>query len=434
MNHHHPLIQLMKLGGATLILVLMISGVIYALPKPTPSLAHLPPTETPTNTPRRPSATPTASNTATALATNTPTPTATATETATHTPTVTPSATETATETATATATVTATSLPTETATSLPLESTDALTDANVVVQPAIPTLTPTPVPRTILAANLPDVSQAQTHLWFTRPYTTGNTYWGSYYYPYGTNNNGIYFWHHGIDIQNPASTPILAIGDGLVVYAGPDSSRLLGPQNNFYGQAVIIQHFQPYLARDENGNATIEQPIYTLYGHVSRMMVSEGESVQAGQSIALTGQAGVALGPHLHLEIRVGGDTYANTQNPDLWVRPDRGHGIIAGRVIDVNGFYVPQQLITLHRAATPSQFWRQTRTYPDGRYTPDQDWGETFTFSDVPAGNYLIKTFFDGRSYSQPVTVSDQNISFVSIVGQQPILPTATPETNTP
>jgi len=162
----------------------------------------------------------------------------------------------------------------------------------------------------------------------------------------------------------------------------------------------------------------------------VSKVLVQEGDTVTAGQPIALVGQEGVALGPHLHLEVRLGENTYPATQNPDLWVRPDPGYGIIAGRVVDANGFYVAQEPVLLYRASAPDKFWRQTRTYPNNRYTPDPALGETFTFADVKAGEYLIKANFDGRVYSIPVTVRDGEISFVLIEGSPAPQPTPTPE----
>jgi hypothetical protein len=129
-----------------------------------------------------------------------------------------------------------------------------------------------------------------------------------------------------------------------------------------------------------------------------------------------------VALGPHLHLEVRVGAGTYSDTRNPDLWVRPDPGFGVVTGRVVDYQDYYVPQQLVTLHRALTPGKFWRQTYTYPDNEITPDDNYGETFTFSDVPAGRYLVKTFFDGRQLTVPITVTNQAVTFVLLKQDQP------------
>jgi murein DD-endopeptidase MepM/ murein hydrolase activator NlpD len=301
--------------------------------------------------------------------------------------------------------------------TTLPLTQTTPVSVTQVSTPVGTPTITPTPVPRTVLVPeNIPDYRQAQDHLWFTRPFSEDYNTWGGYFYPYGTNARGEYFWHYGIDIQNPQGTPIIAVGPGRVVHAGPDDQApLLGPWADFYGQAVVIQHPQSWQGR----------PVYTLYGHVSRVLVKVGQQVKAGDVIAEVGQLGVAVGPHLHLEVRVGGTTYDDTRNPDLWVRPDPGFGVIAGRVVDQRGYYVPQQLVTLHRASDPTKFWRQTYSYPDNRVNSDDDFVETFVFSDVPAGQYLVKTFFDGRQLNLPVRVQNGATSFVLL---DPTVPTPT------
>ncbi len=458
MNNNNRFFQIIKLVAATLALLLLIGGVANLVSKQPALVALAEPTATSTKTPSatpalsdlRPSlpgsstATPTPSvtPTATATATFTPAPTSTATatpvppsatptETATPEPSATPTSagesTNTATPSPTNTATPIDTVIPTQAAAiitaTLTLTLTFTATPSGPPTLTPTPTSTPTPVPRTERADNAPNYSLAEPHFWFTRPYSDTYATWGSQFYPYGTNNDGNYLWHHGIDIQNPDGIPILAVGDGQVVFAGADEQQAVGLQPNFYGQAVIIRHNQTIdMANTDTPEGTRKRPVYTLYGHVSQVLVQEGESVVAGQPIALTGQEGVALGPHLHLEVRLDQNTYLQTQNPDLWVRPDPGYGVIAGRVVDTNGFYVPQQLITLHRSETPNKFWRQTRTYPDHRYTFDPQLGETFTFADVPMGAYIVKTTFDGRNYSLPVTVTNQVLSFILIEGQPP------------
>jgi len=413
--------QILRIPALILTLFFLVMGYLNLTQNrpadpPAATSAAVAPTATPTDT-STPAPTDTRAPSSTPLPTGTPRPSATATTT------TAPSATATvqpADDTATP---ATEKPIPTETASPV---ATD--TPSGPPTDTPTPTLTPTPVPRTVLADDVPDYTQAIPHLWFTRPFTDEFFTWGSWYYPYGTNNNGEYLWHRGNDIQNEEGTPIVAAGDGLVVFAGPDDTRAIGPSTNFYGQAVVIQH--------SNGITTPTRPdetrpVFTLYGHVSQVLVQEGETVVAGRPIALEGQAGVALGPHLHLEVRLGENSYLATQNPDLWVRPDPGYGIIAGRVVDADGFYVPQQLMTLHVAATPDKFWRQTWTYPDHRYTLDPGLGETFVFADVQAGDYIIKTHFDGRNYSLPVTVQDGELSFVLIEGQPaPTPPTVTPE----
>jgi murein DD-endopeptidase MepM/ murein hydrolase activator NlpD len=363
---------------------------------------------------------PTVAMLGTATATDTPSPTPTAT--ATHTPTATPTSTYTPSPSATSTATPTSspTAKAAATAGRRTATATATATPVGTPTPTDTPTPTPTPVPRTVLASSLdlPDPAKAEDHFWFTRPFSDTFAAWGSPYYPFGTNNRGEYLWHHGVDIQNPLGTPIMAVGDGVVVRAGPDDVLPFGPSLNFFGQAVLIRHNQ-----ELNG-----QPVYSLYGHVSKVLVREEQPVRAGDVVAEVGQAGIALGPHLHLEIRVGGTAYGDVRNPDLWVRPDPGYGVVAGRVIDARGYLVPQQPIFLHRAEQPDRFWRQTFTYPDNEVKSDTVWGETFTFADVPAGGYVLKTYFDGQLYTRPISVTNQATTFVLIQGTAR-LPTSTP-----
>jgi len=408
--------QILRVGALILTLFLLVMGYLTLVAKQsTPVVAMVTETPTatlaPTDTATAPPPSPTKTRTPTRPASPTSTPTATETPAPTNTPSPTKNA-PVATDTPSA-ENVDETPTPTETPAGPPTET-------------PTPTLTPTPVPRTVRADDAPDFTLARPHLWFTRPFTDEFTTWGSWYYPYGTNNNGQYLWHRGSDIQNPELTPIVAVGDGTVVFADEDLNRMIGPSTNFYGQAIIIQHSQS-ITFSVTPDETL--PVFTLYGHIEKILVSESDKVQSGQPIALVGQRGVALGPHLHLEVRLGEKSYLDTQNADLWMRPDPGYGIIAGRVVDANGFYVPQQLMTLYRAETPGKFWRQTWTYPDHRYTPDPDLGETFTFADVWAGDYIVKTSFDGKNYSIPVTVQDGGISFVSINGDEIVPPIETP-----
>jgi murein DD-endopeptidase MepM/ murein hydrolase activator NlpD len=86
---------------------------------------------------------------------------------------------------------------------------------------------------------------------------------------------------HPGIDIAVPAGTPVRAAGGGVVEAAGTDPA---------YGLFVLLQHSSGY---------------ETMYGHASRILVRDGDSVQAGQVIALSGNSGRSTAPHLHFEIR---------------------------------------------------------------------------------------------------------------------------------
>lgn len=88
---------------------------------------------------------------------------------------------------------------------------------------------------------------------------------------------------HSGLDIAVPVGTPIRASGGGIVVELGEDAE---------YGLFVILEHPAEY---------------QSLYGHASRLLIQEGDTVAAGQVIALAGSTGRSTGPHLHFEIRRG-------------------------------------------------------------------------------------------------------------------------------
>lgn len=91
--------------------------------------------------------------------------------------------------------------------------------------------------------------------------------------------------WRHtGVDVGDKVGQPIYAAESGKVERSG---------WNSGYGYNVIINH----------GNG-----VETLYGHSSKLLVEDGDTVERGQIIALIGSTGWSTGPHLHFEVRVGG------------------------------------------------------------------------------------------------------------------------------
>jgi murein DD-endopeptidase MepM/ murein hydrolase activator NlpD len=86
---------------------------------------------------------------------------------------------------------------------------------------------------------------------------------------------------HPGIDIAVPLGTPVRAAGGGSVSEAG---------YNADYGLFVLLRHPSGY---------------ETMYGHMSRLITAEGDEVQAGEVIGLSGNSGRSTAPHLHFEIR---------------------------------------------------------------------------------------------------------------------------------
>jgi murein DD-endopeptidase MepM/ murein hydrolase activator NlpD len=101
---------------------------------------------------------------------------------------------------------------------------------------------------------------------------------------------------HRGLDYHAKPGSPVTAANSGEVVLA----------RELFYeGNCVIIDHGQQF---------------YTLYMHLSHLEVSEGEKVEKGQEIGLSGATGRATGPHLHTAVRWQG---AYLDPAQLWLLP---------------------------------------------------------------------------------------------------------------
>ena len=98
---------------------------------------------------------------------------------------------------------------------------------------------------------------------------------------------------HRGTDFAAPNGTPIYAIADGIISAAGPVNS---------YGNCVQVSH----------GTASDGNRYDSLYAHMSRIAVNQGQTVQKGEVIGYVGNTGNVYGAnggyHLHLELRVNG------------------------------------------------------------------------------------------------------------------------------
>jgi septal ring factor EnvC (AmiA/AmiB activator) len=104
---------------------------------------------------------------------------------------------------------------------------------------------------------------------------------------------------HYGIDLANSIGTPIVAAADGVVAESGPASG---------FGLWIRIRH----------SDGTI-----TVYGHINRSLVVQGQKVGAGQEIAEMGNRGNSTGPHLHFEVW---NAAGQKINPIIWLHQ---HGI---------------------------------------------------------------------------------------------------------
>lgn len=89
---------------------------------------------------------------------------------------------------------------------------------------------------------------------------------------------------HQGVDIAVDTGTPVLAFADGVVDYIG---------ESDIYGQYLQLRH---------------EDGVTSFYAHCSKLLVAQGNPVEAGQTVALSGATGHVTGPHLHFELKKDG------------------------------------------------------------------------------------------------------------------------------
>lgn len=128
----------------------------------------------------------------------------------------------------------------------------------------------------------------------------------------------GAQAFHSGSDLAAPAGTPILAIADGVVSFAG---------ERGTYGGLIVVEH------------TVGGERIASYYAHMydDGIHVTVGESVAAGQHIGDVGSAGKSTGPHLHLEIHPGGEG-ESTVNAMVWLTEHHAAGLAGAEVASAN------------------------------------------------------------------------------------------------
>ncbi len=119
---------------------------------------------------------------------------------------------------------------------------------------------------------------------------------------PFGVKryHNGVYTkdYHKGVDLRSPQGRPIRAIADGVV--------KIAAPQFRLHGGTVGLDH---------------GQGLNSIYIHMSKLAVKQGQKVQKGETIGYVGSTGFATGPHLHWGLYAGGIPV----NPDEWIKVQR-------------------------------------------------------------------------------------------------------------
>src|SRR6478735_6675696 len=267
---------------------------------------------------------------------------------------------------------------------------------------------------------------------WFDRPIARGDQPYMDQTYRYGSTFGGTFQPHQGVEFNNPDGTPVRAIGNGVVVWAGPAEQGAL---------TVAIRHDSTITGMVPRSPVDTVAPqrarlfIYSVYYHNSALKVKVGDRVRAGAVISLVGNTGRATNDHMHLEVHASpvdsvglivdpNQRYPHyTTNTELWLQPfvsgnaakTPESGWVAGQVFDAAGRPVPQAhifgLTKFEPAETPLVM---IETYgPRNHMHPLYQ--EHFAIGDVPKGEYVLGVEIDGKKVYRKVIVTPGMLTWV-------------------
>jgi len=236
--------------------------------------------------------------------------------------------------------------------------------------------------------------------------------------YRFGSTQNGNRVPHHGVEFNNASGTPVLAVAEGEVVFAGWDDGTQVSPWDDYYGNVIIIRH-------EVNGEP---EPVFSVYAHLSAMQVTGGQLVAAGEQIGLVGATGGAQGSHLHFETRYGDWGYGDSLNPVLWLAPLHGRGALAVNVTDPDGNAVSPRNVRV-------QWYKDRAVAANAAYSVEaydyrEDWpvqphprlGESLVLDELVAtGVYRLTFYVDGKLYVfEDIRVQPGKLTLVTITTQ--------------
>lgn len=248
----------------------------------------------------------------------------------------------------------------------------------------------------------------AQDHFYFSRPIAADQINWPLADYRYG----GIFLpdvVHTGVDIPAPPGTPVLAAGGGKVIWVGYGLFAQKEDFNDPYGLAIAIRHDFGY-----QGEA-----LFTVYGHLSQALVAKGQHVDGGEEIGKVGETGKTSGVHLHFEVRIGRNAFSGSRNPELWLAPPQGWGILAARIMASNGLLLEHHPI-LVRSLANGQNW-SVKSYGGSASNSDPYYQENLVIGDLPAGLYEIWVEYLGKTYDLEVEIKPGLVTFFSFRGSR-------------
>jgi murein DD-endopeptidase MepM/ murein hydrolase activator NlpD len=200
----------------------------------------------------------------------------------------------------------------------------------------------------------------------------------------------------------------VIAAGKGKVVWAGYGIYYGAGNANDPYGLAVSIEHDFGYQGKK----------LYTIYAHLDRIDVIVGQQVETGTNLGVVGMTGNTTGPHLHFEVRVEDNSFYTTRNPELWIVPPQGWGVLAGDFRNKNGSFLNQQSVKI-RAMETGQRW-EVITYGTVAIHKDDYYTENLVIGDLPAGDYEAAVDYLEETYICQFSIVPGGVTYITFRGE--------------
>ncbi|BCY19164.1 hypothetical protein hrd7_30130 [Leptolinea sp. HRD-7] len=256
----------------------------------------------------------------------------------------------------------------------------------------------------------IPWALSSHDHFYFARPISANVVNWPLWNYRYGGTTptwEGVV--HTGIDIDAPTGTPVRASAPGRVLWAGYGVYAGKYDSKDPYGLAVTLQHDFGFKG----------EKLYSIYAHMNEIYVQPNQMVNTGDILGIVGETGATTGPHLHFEVRWKQNMFNSTLNPELWLAPPQGWGVLAGRVMNTSGSFYTSQDVTVMRA-DKKQTWI-VRTYGDKYVRSDPYYQENMVLSDLPEGNYIIEIKYEDITYRHNISITAGAVSYFRFKGKE-------------
>lgn len=244
-------------------------------------------------------------------------------------------------------------------------------------------------------------------HFYFSRPLAMNTTHKLNVDYRYGYYYPDEDVVHTGIDIIGSRGDAVLSAAPGKVIFAGYGLLNGANDSEDPYGLAVMLRHsfsFEGYT-------------IYTVYAHLDKVTVTKGDWVESGEKVGIIGMTGNTSGPHLHFEIRIENSAGDKVQNPELWLAPLVGHGVLAGRIETTYGMMLTTKMLWL-KSLESGKTWTLV-TYAPKTKQVDDFYNENFAIGDLPLGEYEVSIYYNGLMYKQSIFIAPGAVNYIKFHG---------------